>query len=75
VVNDAELNKQEVEHSTLSRYASVDFTGDSNSLLSLLSNDLLLLDGGGSLLGDFKSLNKSEVLKNSGGIGVRQVLE
>lgn len=75
VVYDAELNEQEVEHSTLSSYSSVNFTRLGNSLLSLLSNNLLLLDGCGSLLGNFKSLNESKVLKNGGRIGVRQVLE
>jgi hypothetical protein len=75
VVYDAELNEQEVEHGTLSSYSSVDFTRLGNSLLSLLSNNLLLLDGCGSLLGDFNSLNESQVLKNGGRIGVRQVLE
>lgn len=75
VVYDAELNEQEVEHSTLSGYSSVDFTRLGNSLLSLLSNNLLLLDGCGSLLGDFKTLNESKVLKNGSRIGIRQVLE
>lgn len=75
VVYDAELNEQEVEHGTLSGYSSVDFTRLGDSLLSLLSNNLLLLDGCGSLLGDFKTLNESKVLKNGGRIGIRQVLE
>jgi hypothetical protein len=44
VVDDVELDKQEVKHGALSRYASVDFTHNVDRLLGLGSFELLLLD-------------------------------
>jgi len=75
VVDDAKLNKQEVEHGTLSSDSSVDLSGEVDLDFSLLCDSLGDLDLVRCLLGDFEGLNKSEVLKNGGWIGIRQVLE
>lgn len=74
VGNNAKFDAQEVKHSTFSRYSSVDFTRDGNSLLSHFSNDLLFLNSGGSLLSSLKTINKSKVLKNCGWVSIRKVL-
>ena len=70
VVNNAELDEQEIEHSSLSGNSSVDFSQLINLDLSFLCDGLLLLNLCGSLLGDLKGLNKSSVLEDGSGIGV-----
>lgn len=73
MVDNTELNDEEVQHSTFSGDSSVDFSALINVGLSDLSNGLLLLDSVGGLLGDLQAFNQSEVLKDGGGVCVRQV--
>jgi hypothetical protein len=75
VIDDAESNEQEVEHGTLSSDSSVDLSQDVDLDFSILGNDLLALDFSRSLLGDFERFNQLFVLKDSGWVSVRQVLE
>ena len=75
MVDNAELDQQEVLHGSLSGYSSVTFSKGIDSGLSHSSSCLLLLDLKGSFLGDFKGRNQSGILKNSGSVCVRKVLQ
>jgi hypothetical protein len=45
LINDAKLDEQEIEHSSLGGNSSVDFSQQINLDFSFLGNDLLFLDG------------------------------
>ena len=70
LINDAKLDEQEIEHSSLGGNSSVDFSQQINLDFSFLGNDLLFLDGLSSFLGSLKLLNKSKVLKNGSWISI-----
>jgi len=64
LVDDAKLDKQEIESGTFSGNSSVDFSKNVNLFLGLESNFLLFFDFNSSLLCVLKLLDKSKVLKN-----------
>ena len=70
LIDDAKLDEQEIEHSSLGGNSSVDFSQQINLDFSFLGNDLLFLDGLSSFLGSLKLLNKSKVLKNGSWISI-----
>jgi len=75
LINNAKLNKQEIEHSSLGGNSSVDFSQQVNLNLGLLGDNLLLLDSDGGFLGGLKLLNESEVLENGSWISVGERLK
>ena len=75
MVDDVELDEQEVKHGALRRYASVDFTHNVDGLLGLGGFELLLLDFHGSSLGHFEGLNQGDILQDSIGVSVGEVLQ
>lgn len=75
MVNDAELNEQEVEHSTFSGDTSVDFSEEVDLDFCFFGFGLLSLDLSGSFLGYFQGFNQFFVLQNSSRISIRQVLK
>jgi len=70
LINDAKLNKQEIEHGSFCGNSSVDFSQQVNLDFSLFSSDLLLLDLHSCFLCGFKLLDKSKVLKNGSWISI-----
>jgi hypothetical protein len=70
LINDAKLDKQEVEHGTFSCNSSVNFSQKINLDFGFFGNSLLLTDFLSCFLCGLKLINKSKVLKNSSWISI-----
>jgi len=75
LINDAKLDKQEIEHGTFSCNSSINFSKNVNLDFGVFSDKLLLTNFLGSSLCGLKLFNESEVLKNGRWISFGERLE